>query len=294
MSKGGSQTVTESAHPGAASPAEDLKVLVLGDGFPAASWMKHLAEVNANAVHVGRGSKSVPPWSDPDVIIETEDIRFLDDAELDMHGHDHGDSGEGPSGHNGHNGQNGHGPADFRGMEIEVPEGSIVLAPCYGVAPSQIAAAFGESEGQVIGYTFFPKPERAKEGNRVIEIGRALQTSEESWTRALEVLETLGLRAEIAGDAPGFVFARTLACLVNEAARALADGIASPTDIDNAMKLGVNYPKGLFEWADEFGIELIYDILRGLCEHYEEDRYRPAPLLKNMLAAGKTFADLQG
>jgi 3-hydroxybutyryl-CoA dehydrogenase len=99
---------------------------------------------------------------------------------------------------------------------------------------------------------------------------------------------------EIVGDAPGGVFLRTLALLVNEAASALSDGIATVRDLDDAMQLGLNYPKGPLAWADELGVGFMVEVLQGLMDHYEEDRYRPVPLLCHLLAAGKRFYDLAG
>ncbi|CAN5457702.1 hypothetical protein BH11BAC2_BH11BAC2_19530 [soil metagenome] len=82
---------------------------------------------------------------------------------------------------------------------------------------------------------------------------------------------------------------RILAMLINEAADALYYGIASKEDIDLAMTKGVNYPKGLLQWADEWGIENVINELKSLSETYEEDRYRPSVLLKKMAAAHQKF-----
>jgi 3-hydroxybutyryl-CoA dehydrogenase len=105
-------------------------------------------------------------------------------------------------------------------------------------------------------------------------------------------LRAMGFTPEAVGDAPAGVFGRTVAMLINEAALALSEGIASAGDIDNAMQLGVNYPKGLFEWADDLGPDLVLDMLEGLYDHYLDDRYRPAPLLRHVVAAGIWFRDL--
>ena len=77
--------------------------------------------------------------------------------------------------------------------------------------------------------------------------------------------------------------------LINEAADALFLNIASKEHIDLAMTKGVNYPKGLLFWADEIGINNVLNELVRLQEVYGEDRYRPSPLLKRMVAENKTF-----
>lgn len=85
------------------------------------------------------------------------------------------------------------------------------------------------------------------------------------------------------------IFYRVVAMLINEAADALYLGIGTREDIDLAMTKGVNYPKGLLKWADELGIENIYNILKHLHEDYCDDRYRPSILLKRMVAEAKKF-----
>lgn len=77
--------------------------------------------------------------------------------------------------------------------------------------------------------------------------------------------------------------------LINEAVDALFWKIASMEDIDLAMTKGVNYPKGLLQWADEIGPEKVLKRLQDLREEYDEDRYRPSPLLKRMAREGKRF-----
>ena len=82
---------------------------------------------------------------------------------------------------------------------------------------------------------------------------------------------------------------RVIAMLINEAADALFLNIASKKDIDLAMKKGVNYPKGLLDWADEVGLKNVLNQLEDLQTEYGEDRYRPSPLLKRMVRENKTF-----
>ncbi|HEY3747026.1 MAG TPA: 3-hydroxyacyl-CoA dehydrogenase NAD-binding domain-containing protein [Gemmatimonadaceae bacterium] len=90
-------------------------------------------------------------------------------------------------------------------------------------------------------------------------------------------------------DLGDLIFKRILCMLINQAADALYYRVASATDIDRAMMLGVNYPKGLLAWADEMGIDETVKWLSALQEFYGEERYRPSPLLKTMEADGFTF-----
>jgi 3-hydroxybutyryl-CoA dehydrogenase len=85
------------------------------------------------------------------------------------------------------------------------------------------------------------------------------------------------------------IFYRIIAMLINEAIDSLHLQLATAKDLDLAMTKGVNYPKGLLKWADEIGLQIILNILSGLYEEYQEDRYRPSVLLKRMAKEGKTF-----
>lgn len=94
---------------------------------------------------------------------------------------------------------------------------------------------------------------------------------------------------EIAEDKANMIFNRILAMLINEAADALYLAIATKEDIDLSMTKGVNYPKGVLQWADEIGINQVYETLQELYETYCEDRYRPSPLLRRMAKQNLKF-----
>jgi 3-hydroxybutyryl-CoA dehydrogenase len=89
------------------------------------------------------------------------------------------------------------------------------------------------------------------------------------------------------------IFYRVISMLINEAVDSLHLGLASAKDLDLAMTKGVNYPKGLLKWADEIGLQIVLNILSGLYEEYQEDRYRPSVLLKRMAKEGKTFYNIE-
>lgn len=121
-----------------------------------------------------------------------------------------------------------------------------------------------------------------------IDMCVGLNTSSVHEERARALLTRIGYTVESVEDRVGLVQIRILAMLINEAAFAVMEGLASPEDIDNAMLLGVNYPKGPLAWADEIGIGVVTLILEGLRREYHQERYRPCVLLKQMLRANWT------
>ena len=86
---------------------------------------------------------------------------------------------------------------------------------------------------------------------------------------------------------PGLVFPRILSLIINEAARSLDEGVAAAEEIDTALRLGTNYPLGPLRWADQAGLDEVLTVLEGLQRETGDDRYRPSPLLKRMVLAGR-------
>ena len=121
----------------------------------------------------------------------------------------------------------------------------------------------------------------------VVELAPTLATTPEVMADIHGFLGTLNINRYETGDTPGLVLPRVLAMLVNEAASAVMEGVASAEDIDTAMRLGTNYPEGPLKWADKVGVDVICQILDTLYTEYQEDRYRPVLLLKQMAGAGK-------
>lgn len=121
----------------------------------------------------------------------------------------------------------------------------------------------------------------------IVELGKGLRTSESALRRSIAFLRRMGKEVTVVGDPPGQVLTRLLSCLINEAAFALEEGIASAADIDTAMRLGLNYPAGPIEWSSRLGLETVVTTLDGLHAYYGEDRYRVAPRLRRALHAGR-------
>ena len=86
---------------------------------------------------------------------------------------------------------------------------------------------------------------------------------------------------------PGLVLGRIVCQVINECAFALGEGVGSERDIDTGMVLGLSYPRGPFEWADAIGLDHVLTVLESLCAEYREERYRPAPVLRRLVQAGR-------
>jgi len=160
--------------------------------------------------------------------------------------------------------------------------GSPLLLVCALACSTTEAASWLPGPHTVSGWSAIPP----LESGGAVEIARGLRTSDETAGRAAEFWRGLGLEVEEVADGPGLVRARVLCCLINEAASALMEGMASAEDIDTAMQLGTNYPHGPLAWGDLMGLDVVLGVMRGLYEEYREDRYRPSPLLVRYVQAG--------
>jgi 3-hydroxybutyryl-CoA dehydrogenase len=134
-----------------------------------------------------------------------------------------------------------------------------------------------------VGFHFVPPVEET----RIVELTRTANTEDVHAQRVERFYSSLSKRVEWVGDAPGLVLGRIVCQLVNEAAFAIQEGVGSAEDIDTAMRLGFNYPRGPLEWADQIGLEHVVATLDALHEELHEERYRVAPLLRRMLAEGR-------
>ncbi|WP_438292833.1 3-hydroxyacyl-CoA dehydrogenase [Streptomyces sp. HUAS TT7] len=119
-----------------------------------------------------------------------------------------------------------------------------------------------------------------------IALSASEDTSERAVTEAVGLFQKLGKEVSVIGDVPGMIVARTVAMLVDFAADAVAKGVASPEDIDTAMRLGVNYPLGPVEWNRRLGQDWAYDLLSALHERCPTGRYAPSLALFRQAYAG--------
>jgi 3-hydroxybutyryl-CoA dehydrogenase len=120
----------------------------------------------------------------------------------------------------------------------------------------------------------------------LVEVIRALQTGDQAYSTTMDLAKKLGKTPVAVNDAPGFVSNRVLMPLINEAAYAVMEGVATPEAVDAVMKLGMNHPMGPLELADFIGLDVCVDILNVLLEGLGDPKYRACPLLKKYVTAG--------
>ena len=159
--------------------------------------------------------------------------------------------------------------------------GSILASNTSSLSLTTLAAGTNRPD-KVIGMHFFnPVPLM-----KLVEIIRALQTSEETYQAIESLTRRLGKDPVSVKDSPGFVVNRMLVPMINEAVFILHEGLASPEEIDAAMKLGANHPIGPLALADMIGVDVCLYVMNVLLEEFGDSKFRPCPLLKQMVNAG--------
>lgn len=162
------------------------------------------------------------------------------------------------------------------------PATCVLASNTSSISISTLGAATARPE-QVIGLHFFnPAPVLP-----LVEIVQGEQTSDETVTKCWRIVEDLGKTPVLVRDKPGFVGNRILLPMINEAVDCLADGVAGPEAIDTVMKLGMNHPIGPLALADLIGLDVCVQILDVLHRELGDPKYRPTPLLREMVAEGR-------
>ena len=150
------------------------------------------------------------------------------------------------------------------------------------ISITELGALSGRPE-KVIGMHFFiPVPLM-----ELVEIIRGIETSDETYETARKLAERLGKTSVEVQDSPGFAVNRVLVPMINEAIYCVMEGVAQPEDVDAAMKLGASHPIGPLALADVIGLDACLHVIEVLYKGFGDSKYRPCPLLKQYVAAGR-------
>jgi 3-hydroxybutyryl-CoA dehydrogenase len=169
----------------------------------------------------------------------------------------------------------------FKELDAICKKEALFASNTSGLSITEMASVTARPD-QFIGMHFFnPVPVM-----KLVELIRGFTTSDTTLSMAKEFVDRINKTAIEVKEAPGFAVNRILCPMINEAIFVLAEGIASPEDIDNAMTLGANHPIGPLALADMVGLDTMLLVLDGFHKELGEDKYRPAPLLRKMVRAG--------
>ena len=170
----------------------------------------------------------------------------------------------------------------FAELDEAVQPDAILVSNTSSLSITEIASATNRPD-KVLGMHFFnPAPVM-----KLVEVIRGIATSQETVDRVLEVTRDVDKQPVEVAEAPGFVVNRILVPMMNEAVGILAEGLAAPQDIDQAMKLGTNQPMGPLTLADFIGLDTCLSIMEVLFEGFGDTKYRPCPLLKQFVDSGR-------
>ena len=169
----------------------------------------------------------------------------------------------------------------FRQLDDLCQPQTLLASNTSSISLTRIAGATQRAD-QVIGMHFMnPVPIMA-----LVEVIRALQTSDATYQAVHELSEFIGKIPIEAKDSPGFVANRIIVPMINEAAYVYYEGLASAEGIDEIMKLGMAHPMGPLMLADLIGIDTIYAVIKVLHEGFGDSKYRPCPIWQQMVDAG--------
>ena len=169
----------------------------------------------------------------------------------------------------------------LKDVDAALKPGVILASNTSSISITQLAAQTSRPE-RFIGMHFMnPVPIMA-----LVEVIRGLATSDDTFQTTTQLCEKLEKKPVAVNDAPGFVSNRVLMPLINEAAFAVMEGVATPEAVDAVMKMGMNHPMGPLELADFIGLDVCVNILEVLQTGFGDPKYRACPLLRKYVAAG--------
>jgi len=161
--------------------------------------------------------------------------------------------------------------------------GALLASNTSSISITEIATAVGERAPHFIGMHFFnPVPVM-----KLVEVIKGLETSDETTERTIALAEAMGKTPVPANDRAGFVSNRILMPMINEAFYTWMEGVAEPEHIDEIMKLGMAHPMGPLRLADFIGLDTCAHIMNVMANGLNNDRYRPCPLLRQLVTAGR-------
>ena len=170
----------------------------------------------------------------------------------------------------------------LKNLGIIADTANVIATNTSTLSITALASIFPEPQ-KFVGIHFFNPPLSME----LVEIVRGEHTSDETVTMVLQFLASLGKQPVVLPETPGFVVNRLLFPMINEAIFLLAEGISDARTIDNCMKMGAHHPMGPLELADLIGLDTCLSILETLVTETGDGKYRPAPLLKKYVRAGK-------
>ena len=167
-------------------------------------------------------------------------------------------------------------------LDAALPADVIIASNTSSISITQLASVTTRPDRFVGMHFFNPVPMMA-----LVEIIRGLDTSDQTHALVETLAKSLGKSPITVKNAPGFVVNRILVPMINEALFVLSEGLASPEDIDQGMKLGCNHPLGPLALADLIGLDVCLAVMEVYLKEYGDSKYRPCPLLKELVSAGR-------